>query len=191
MTDAEGAVRWSGQYGSFGEVSRQREGFYRLSGLTSLHHQPLRYAGQYADRETGLHYNLFRYYDPQVGRFTVQDPIGLAGGENLYAYAPNPFSWIDPWGLSGWEIDGARTVSIIQGGPFKEKYYKDGQTGLWWSKDTTGHGGSAFKVYRETSTSLEWIADADKHGQFIPAKHKGDTGRSIAKKSCKSVSVNN
>ncbi|MBP2194595.1 RHS repeat-associated protein [Pantoea cypripedii] len=99
MTDAEGAVRWSGQYGSFGEVSRQTEGFYRLSGLTSLHHQPLRYAGQYADRETGLHYNLFRYYDPQVGRFTVQDPIGLAGGWNLYQYAPNPFSWIDPLGL--------------------------------------------------------------------------------------------
>ncbi|MBP2195840.1 RHS repeat-associated core domain-containing protein [Pantoea cypripedii] len=100
VTDAGGAVRWSGQYGSFGEVSRQTEGFYRLSGLTSLHHQPLRYAGQYADRETGLHYNLFRYYDPQVGRFTVQDPIGLAGGENLYAYAPNPFGWIDPLGLN-------------------------------------------------------------------------------------------
>ncbi|MCW1777162.1 hypothetical protein NG826_12210 [Pantoea ananatis] len=31
-----------------------------------------------------LHYNLFRYYDPQVGRFTVQDPIGLEGGWNLY-----------------------------------------------------------------------------------------------------------
>jgi RHS repeat-associated protein len=62
--------------------------------------QPLRYAGQYADKETGLHYNLFRYYDPGVGRFTVQDPIGLAGGDNLYAYAPNPLTWIDPFGLT-------------------------------------------------------------------------------------------
>ncbi|KEP73792.1 hypothetical protein HR12_37230 [Microbacterium sp. SUBG005] len=35
--------------------------------------------GQYLDRETGLHYNLFRYYDPDCGRFTQQDPIGLAG----------------------------------------------------------------------------------------------------------------
>ncbi|WP_276528979.1 RHS repeat-associated core domain-containing protein, partial [Enterobacter hormaechei] len=61
--------------------------------------QPLRYAGQYADGETGLHYNLFRYYDPQVGRFIVQDPIGLNGGWNLYQYAPNPLGWIDPLGL--------------------------------------------------------------------------------------------
>ncbi|MFP2608718.1 RHS repeat-associated core domain-containing protein, partial [Escherichia marmotae] len=62
--------------------------------------QNLRYQGQYLDRETGLHYNLHRYYDPDVGRFIVTDPIGLAGGLNLYAYAPNPVSWIDPLGLS-------------------------------------------------------------------------------------------
>jgi RHS repeat-associated protein len=48
--------------------------------------------GQYLDRETGLHYNLFRYYDPDSGRFTQQDPIGLAGGINLYQYAPNSTS---------------------------------------------------------------------------------------------------
>ena len=52
------------------------------------------------DRETGLHYNLFRYYDPDCGRFTQQDPIGLAGGINLYQYAPNALGWVDPWGLS-------------------------------------------------------------------------------------------
>ena len=54
--------------------------------------------GQYADQETGLCYNTFRYYDPDIGRFISQDPIGLAGGMNLYPYAPNPISWIDPWG---------------------------------------------------------------------------------------------
>jgi len=50
-------------------------------------------------QETGLHYNTLRYYDPNCGRFTQQDPIGLAGGINLYQYAPNTLSWIDPWGL--------------------------------------------------------------------------------------------
>ena len=60
----------------------------------------LRFQGQYLDRETGLHYNLFRYYDPACGRFTQPDPIGLAGGLNQYQYAPNPLSYIDPLGLS-------------------------------------------------------------------------------------------
>ncbi|WP_238158696.1 RHS repeat-associated core domain-containing protein, partial [Trabulsiella odontotermitis] len=41
-----------------------------------------------------------RYYDPECGRFTTQDPIGLAGGLNLYQYAPNPIGWIDPLGLA-------------------------------------------------------------------------------------------
>ncbi|EMH4086295.1 TPA: RHS repeat-associated core domain-containing protein [Providencia stuartii] len=45
--------------------------------------QNLRFQGQYFDRETGLHYNPFRYYDPDIGRFIQQDPIGLAGGLNL------------------------------------------------------------------------------------------------------------
>jgi len=53
-------------------------------------YQPLRYQGQYFDSGTGLHYNRFRYYDPDAGRFISQDPIGLAGGINLYQYAPNP-----------------------------------------------------------------------------------------------------
>ncbi|WP_235319648.1 RHS repeat-associated core domain-containing protein [Pectobacterium fontis] len=99
MTDAEGAVRWSGDYGTFGAVIGQTQDSEALRHGKPVESQPLRYAGQYADDETGLHYNLFRYYDPTVGRFTTQDPIGLAGGENLYQYAPNPLSWIDPLGL--------------------------------------------------------------------------------------------
>jgi RHS repeat-associated protein len=52
-----------------------RESETQVSGYS----QNLRMQGQYLDRETGLHYNLFRYYDPDCGRFTQQDPIGLAG----------------------------------------------------------------------------------------------------------------
>ena len=118
VTDERGAVRWSGQYGSFGEVRHQSEGFSRVVNRTAMAHQPLRYAGQYADGETGLHYNLFRYYDPQVGRFIVQDPIGLAGGNlNLYNYAPNSLLWIDPMGLalSGVDFSGSPSLYPVTG----------------------------------------------------------------------------
>ena len=99
MTDEKGQLRWSGKYGVWGRVTRQNVRDIRESAYRRWH-QPLRYAGQYSDSETGLHYNTYRYYDPDSGRFTTQDPIGLAGGLNVYAYAPNPSSYIDPLGLS-------------------------------------------------------------------------------------------
>lgn len=56
-----------------------------------------------------------RYYAPEVGRFVNQDPIGLAGGSNLYQFAPNVLGWIDP---SGW----ARTETIDLPCDIKHKF---------------------------------------------------------------------
>ncbi|THJ29935.1 RHS repeat-associated core domain-containing protein, partial [Lampropedia aestuarii] len=45
-------------------------------------------------------YNRYRYYDPQLGAYINQDPIGLAGGKlNLFTYPDNPNQWSDPFGL--------------------------------------------------------------------------------------------
>lgn len=61
----------------------------------------LRLPGQYFDKETNLHYNYFRDYDPAIGRYVQSDPIGLAGGVNTYVYANDPLTQIDPFGLMG------------------------------------------------------------------------------------------
>ncbi len=66
--------------------------------------QPIRFQGQHFDEETGLHYNRFRYYDPDMGMFTSRDPIGLMGGDNVFQYAPNPIGWVDPLGLENWSM---------------------------------------------------------------------------------------
>jgi len=63
---------------------------------------PLRLPGQYADAESGLHYNYFRDYDPSLGRYGQSDPIGLRGGLNTYVYvAGNPVGSADRYGLKG------------------------------------------------------------------------------------------
>jgi RHS repeat-associated protein len=60
---------------------------------------PLRFPGQYADEETGWHYNYFRHYDPETARYLSHDPLGLAAAPNDYAYVDNPFTIADPLGL--------------------------------------------------------------------------------------------
>lgn len=90
LTSPAGEIVWSEKPGVWGE---------RGEIYTSRIDNPLRFQGQYYDAETGLHYNRYRYYDPQIAAYISQDPIGLAGGDNAYTYAPNPLGWIDPLGL--------------------------------------------------------------------------------------------
>jgi RHS repeat-associated protein len=61
---------------------------------------PIRFAGQYFDRETSLHYNFFRDFDPGLGIYKQSDLIGLRAGLNTYGYAlSSPLSYVDPLGL--------------------------------------------------------------------------------------------
>ena len=92
MTDKDGNLLWFGDYYGWGKLKSE-------TNVTGTAHQPFRLQNQYADRETGLHYNFFRYYEPNVGRFINQDPIKLQGGTNLYNYGSSSTRWIDSLGL--------------------------------------------------------------------------------------------
>ena len=93
MTDKDGNLLWFGNYTGWGRLKEETK-------VTDSAYQPFRLQNQYADRETGLHYNFFRYYEPDADRFVNQDPIGLWGGENFYQFAENVTGWIDPYGLA-------------------------------------------------------------------------------------------
>jgi RHS repeat-associated protein len=79
-----------GEYTAFGEVS------VSVSDVTNN----FRFPGQYWDGETDLYYNFHRYYDPGIGKYMREDPIGLIGDINLFVYTRNnPVIRIDPLGL--------------------------------------------------------------------------------------------
>ncbi|CAA6810584.1 MAG: Rhs-family protein [uncultured Sulfurovum sp.] len=97
---------WEAEYATWGNTAKVTYKQTDANIQEEIEFQPLRFQGQYYDQETGLHYNRFRYYDPDVGRFISQDPIGLLGGNNLYQYAPNPTGWVDPLGLMSCDCNG-------------------------------------------------------------------------------------
>jgi RHS repeat-associated protein len=90
LTDENGEVVWSTRYDVYGRLEQLRAG-------AAVNH--IRFQGQYSDSETGLYYNRYRYYDPDIGRYLTQDPIGIDGGFNHYQYTHNPINEIDPLGL--------------------------------------------------------------------------------------------
>ena len=111
LSNAQGQIIWQAQYKTWGSTVEERWEARRLHGAKvqgqtegdipqeDRQEQNLRFQGQYLDRETGLHYNTFRYYDADIGRFISPDPIGLNGGINLGTYAPNSLTRADPLGL--------------------------------------------------------------------------------------------
>ncbi|EPK6165026.1 RHS repeat-associated core domain-containing protein [Providencia stuartii] len=152
LTNGDGHLVWQGQYGVWGNLQRQA----RPTGEFNSE-QNLRFQGQYFDKETGLHYNTFRYYAPDLGRFTQQDPIGLAGGLNLYRYAPNPLTWNDPLGLSSCALgrnigaktgDGMANHHLIPDELMKDKNFK-------------------YLFYR--LKKIGWDGDGASNGAFLPA----------------------
>ncbi|HHM6058630.1 TPA: RHS repeat domain-containing protein, partial [Pseudomonas aeruginosa] len=107
-TDASGQIAWQWQSDAFGRGEALSQGSTQVN---------LRFPGQYYDAESGLHYNYFRDYDPQTGRYVESDPIGLRGGLNTYGYVMgNPLRYIDPTGESIAIVEALVVGAVIVGG---------------------------------------------------------------------------
>jgi RHS repeat-associated protein len=91
LVDNAGDITWQARSTLWGELPNARS----VQAET-----PLRFPGQYFDRETGLHYNYQRYYDPELGRYNSDDPLGLAPAPNPRTYVTNPTRYVDPLGLT-------------------------------------------------------------------------------------------
>lgn len=71
----------------------------RIAQTNPLLEQPFAFTGRETDLESGLYYYRARYYDPAIGRFISEDPLGIVAGLNLYVYVDsNPVNLIDPDG---------------------------------------------------------------------------------------------
>ncbi|MEW2554917.1 putative T7SS-secreted protein [Streptomyces zhihengii] len=90
LIDESGDIAWRSRSTLWGATAWSRG---------SSAYTPLRFPGQYFDPETGLHYNCFRHYDPETGRYVSPDPLGLAPAPNPVAYVGNPLGGCDPLGL--------------------------------------------------------------------------------------------
>lgn len=98
LVDGNKTIRWRARWYPFGTIYDEQVNA----------ENDVRFAGQWRDEESDLYYNWHRYYSHGLGRYLQADPIGLAGGGNLYVYATgDPIRGVDPFGLySLWDLGG-------------------------------------------------------------------------------------
>jgi RHS repeat-associated protein len=156
LTDRNGKIVWAARYDPWGNIEEE----FNPHNIE----QNIRLPGQHHDRETGLYYNRHRYYDPKIGAYINQDPIGLMGGMNFYGYPTDPLNWIDPMGLSEECSCDNMTVKrnpIRWGGIIKEQITKTSS-----GKDLYGH---------------HWIEiGSDESYGYWPSNPVGGLGETIA-----------
>lgn len=119
VMDATGQIVWRWDRDPYGNGKPNEN----PSGVGTFTYN-LRFPGQYYDRETELHYNYFRDYNPKTGRYVQADPIGLNGtGVNLYAYVGNnPVVRTDQAGLT-WASNASFLWDFLTGGGRNDRFY--------------------------------------------------------------------
>lgn len=117
LVDEVGDVVWRGRASLWGMPAGTGSAESRAAVM------PLRFPGQYEDVESGLHYNLNRYYDPTTARYVTTDPLGLGAGPNARIYPERPHLFFDPLGLAG-------TCSILDVGNYRDMAARSIRDGL-------------------------------------------------------------
>ncbi len=109
LFDTDGNCVWQAEHGLWGEAEvsfvKKAENYQPIVDCN------LRFQNQWEDKETGLYYNLNRYYDPDSGQYLSTDPIGLQGGLRTHGYVHDPMQWVDPLGLEGCWADTTKSSS--------------------------------------------------------------------------------
>ena len=151
VTDAEGTIVW--------QAVIEPYGLARID-VGADFHQPLRFPGHYCDAETGLHYNRYRYYLPDLGRYLQSDPIDIEGGHNLYAYAQdsNPLRDVDLLGLAC-----AKAEALLT------KAKKEGVI------DEDGAPGKPFSKMTDEEKQMYCVARAVQLERSLPEEQRGRT----------------
>lgn len=148
----DGVVAWSRQAAPWGRAVAASDG------------DPS-FTGQWVDAESGLHYNHFRYYDPDLGRYLSPDPVGLLGGLNEYAFVPSPIEAFDPDGLA----------KALGGGPmtYNGGYDRNGRPTLRdpASREVTGGGRPAYGDRRVPSPGGPSATGPDSGGKCLAVLH--------------------
>ncbi|UDN35177.1 RHS repeat domain-containing protein [Proteus sp. NMG38-2] len=82
----KGIVSWAGRLNTWGQMAFWQSHDNYADNNPEYTECHFRFAGQYEDKESGLYYNRFRYYDKDTGQYISPDPIGLLDSFNLYRY---------------------------------------------------------------------------------------------------------
>ncbi|MGW7618313.1 DUF6531 domain-containing protein [Streptomyces antimycoticus] len=152
-----------------GDLSWQRRttlwGTHFPSGAsTSNVDCPLRFPGQYADPETGLHYNYFRHYDPETARYVTPDPLGLDPGPNHHTYVANPFVWLDALGLKC-------GIDLSQATPYRGRFPQTANPGEVLVRRKEDGSVTAYAVYDADGKPVKRVdisADSKPHNGVPP-----------------------